>query len=186
MASSTNSLYLWIVFTIRFGASSTCDRPNPLLGIILSMYQKLFITAVLFNIKRIVNQSIALRTVTIYLQNVKIHCQTDSESQQENQAIDKSKKKEKKKHKPIFFDEIQDSAKFEALGTMITLFIEEPKFLEIQYLMPFLAATFKIGNKELIMKASEICLKKFTIEKAKNIVLHMIQFRNFLLISLMQ
>ena len=58
LASSTNSLYLWIVFTIRFGASSTCDRPNPLLGIILSMYQKLFITAVLFNIKRIVNQSI--------------------------------------------------------------------------------------------------------------------------------
>lgn len=208
LASSTNTLYLWIVFTIRFGASSTSDEPNPVLGILLSMYQKLFITAVLFNIKRIVNQSIALRTVTIYLKSVKRHYQTnDSQqqnqaaqnqnqnqqpnqnpqdiqqqnqnqgqqqqqqqqqsNQQQNQPADKGKKKDKRKHRPILFDEIQDSAKFEALGTMITLFIKEPKFIEIQYIMPFLAATFKIGNKELIMEASEICLKKFTIEKAK-------------------
>ncbi|OHT15448.1 hypothetical protein TRFO_14055 [Tritrichomonas foetus] len=163
--STTDSslLYSWILFTIRFGSARTNNQPNPMLGIFLKSYQKLFITAVLYNIKRIANQSIALRTVTLYLQSVKFHNQL----QQEEEELKKDMPKKKGRTKPILYEEIQDSAKFEALGTLITLFIEEPNFLELQYLMPFLDATFKIGNKELIAKAAGICLKKFKIEKAK-------------------
>ncbi|OHT07454.1 hypothetical protein TRFO_24262 [Tritrichomonas foetus] len=167
-AADTTLLYQWIIFTIRFGAAPTNNKPNPLLGLFLNLYQRLFITAVLFNIKRIANQSIALRTVTLYLQQLKFHYHTSKS----NSEIE-PKKKGKGRTKPILIEEIQESAKFEAFDTLLTFFIEEPKFMELQYLMPFLDVTFQLGDRQLISKASSICLKKFKIEKANKYIQNM-------------
>lgn len=153
--SSSNDLYLWIIFTVRFGAAITNEKPNPMLGLFLRTYEKLIVSTVLANIRLIANQTIAFRTLTFYLKALAYH----SASKHENVIHNK--------RKIHIYEEIQDSAKFEALNAMITLFIEEPKFISFETLVPFLASSFQIGTKEIISQATKILLKKFTIEKAK-------------------
>lgn len=162
--ADTNLLYLWVIFTIRFGSSLTGDQKNPLLGLFLNSYQKLFVAAVLFNIKRIVNQSIALKAVTIFLQQIKFHYQQSSFDK------DDDKRRKVRGRSPIVIEDIQESAKIEAFDTVLTLLTEEPHYIELKYLIPFLEETFRLGDQRLITKAAKACLQKFDTDKASKYI----------------
>ena len=164
--SDTTLIYQWILFTIRLGAAMTNNKPNGILGLILSTYDQLLIKAIIFSIKRIANQSIVLRTVTVFIQQVQYHNQLNQQASQaaSNQSQNDTKNRRKGLSKSLLIEEIYESAKYEAFDTLLTYFSNYPEYMDLQYMMPFLESSFQIGDKQLISKAASLCLKKFQIE----------------------
>lgn len=157
-ANGTLLINSWTAFTIRLGLIRTNDKPNPLIELFLKQYQKLFIIAVLFNSKRIANQSIALRTVKMFLQCNKYNT-TNTKTENQDQT--------KQRRKPMRLEEIQPIAKFESLDTVLTIHTTEPNYIDLESLVPFLEASLLSGNYDVITKAVQICLEEFTKDRAK-------------------
>jgi hypothetical protein len=131
------------------------------LRISLTIYESLCTNAILFNTKRIANQSLALKTIAIYLHTIKRHA---LRTQDRHIAI---QQKQRNRPKAPLFDDFHDSARFDAIGTIITVFLELPSLLSVSQLMPFLDAAFRSGNRSLMATAAKICMQKLTPQKVQ-------------------
>jgi hypothetical protein len=155
--------YSWLVLAIRFGSRRNPDERNPILGAFLRSYHALFTSALFFNTKRVTNQSFALRTITIYLQAMKQHC----ESQQNPLTpLPPGQPRPKTLH---FDDFHSNSTKLEAAKTIMTLFLDEPHLLTENQLLPFLEATFRSNDPTSIASAARICFTRLTPEKVQKL-----------------
>jgi hypothetical protein len=154
-------IYSWLLFTIRFGSAQNHDHRNPVLGIYLTIYESLFTNAIFFNTKRIANQSLALKTIAIYLHTIKRHAPKTQDAQVANQQ------KQRNRPKALLFDDFHDSAQLDAIGTIMTVFLERRSLLSVSQLLPFLDAAFRSGNRSLMATAAKICLQKLTPQKVQ-------------------
>ncbi|OHT01952.1 hypothetical protein TRFO_31087 [Tritrichomonas foetus] len=146
-------IYEWIIFIIRLGKPNGNSFCHPSLFMFLKNYHRLISSSVVSNIKKISNQTFALKMIKIYFNSIN----AETEGGNSNEDADHYKIRSIQR----LYEEIQPYSKIEALKSLLKIVIPDKDSINIPSLLNLLHGSLISGDDELIRIAADLCLKIF-------------------------